>query len=159
MPRTIESLRNELNRLLNPTHAQTNSSRIAALEHEIENLVNQEELHWNQRSCTNWLTQGDDNNKFFHAIASERKHINHIKGLLEENGKWCVEENDIADINLKYFATLFLTSNPSDSEIETTIEYTCTHLDVSMNAILCAPYTETDIYKALFDMHPSKARL
>lgn len=117
----------------------------------------QEELHWNQRARVNWLAQGDGNTKFFHAFASERKRINHIKGLFDDTGHWCAKEKDIADINLKYFAQLFSSSKPVNHELETITANIYPVVQDSMNNILCAPYTESEIHKDLFDMHPSKA--
>lgn len=117
-PRKIESLRRELNGLLNLLQAQNNGCRIAELEHRVDKMVCQEEFHWNQRARINWLAQGDGNTKFFHVFASERKRINHIKGLFDDKGQWCANEKDIADINLKYFAQLFSSSKPLNHEIE-----------------------------------------
>lgn len=85
---TIESLRSELNELLKPNQVKNNSDIISQLEHIIDKLVMQEEVHWKQRARANWLSQGDGNTKFFHSFASERKRINHIKGILDDNGQW-----------------------------------------------------------------------
>ncbi|XP_073042054.1 uncharacterized protein [Primulina eburnea] len=157
LSRKIESLRKELNGLLNPIHSINNTRRIQELEHTIERLVVQEETHWKQRARTNWLAQGDGNTKFFHSFASQRKRINHIKGINDENGIWFVAEKDKADILLKFYANLFSSSNPSVLDFEAATLNTNSLVNDAMNAILCAPYTETDIYKALFDMQPSKA--
>ncbi|XP_073291073.1 uncharacterized protein [Primulina huaijiensis] len=97
IPRQIEALRKELNELIQPHKANLNAGRISQLEHLIEKLVLQEETHWKQRSRANWLKYGDGNTKFFHSVASERKRINHIKGIFNENGTWCVDNNDIAE--------------------------------------------------------------
>lgn len=157
MSRKIEAFRKELNGLLNPHHAIKNSGRISVLENTIEKLVVQEEMHWKQRARTNWLAHGDGNTKLFHSFASQRKRINHIKGLNDANGNWFVAEKDIANIILKFFANIFSSTNPSVLDIETATLNIIPLVDDSMNDILCAPYTENDIYKALFDMHPSKA--
>jgi hypothetical protein len=34
----------------------------------IELLLEQEEVHWQQRSRVNWLQQGDMNTRFFHSF-------------------------------------------------------------------------------------------
>jgi hypothetical protein len=39
----------------------------------IELLLEQEEVHWMQRSQTNWLQNGDHNTSFFHQFASARR--------------------------------------------------------------------------------------
>lgn len=73
IPRRIESLRKELNQLLTPNHVASNADKIVDLEHTIEKLVSQEELHWKQRAQTNWQVHGDGYTKFFHSFASQRK--------------------------------------------------------------------------------------
>lgn len=64
---------------MNSVRVTNNSYRISELEHDIERLLIQEEMHWNQRTRANWLAQGDGNIKFFHSFALERKRINRIK--------------------------------------------------------------------------------
>ncbi|XP_073038304.1 uncharacterized protein [Primulina eburnea] len=100
-PRKIELLRKEINELLTPSQAKNNSVRLVFLEHELEKLLIQEEMHWNQRARTNWMAHGDGNTKFFHSFASERKRSNLIKGLVDDSGRWWYKESDIADIFVK----------------------------------------------------------
>lgn len=64
IPRRIESLHKELNQFLTPNHAASNANKIFELEHTIEKLVSQEELHWKQKARTNWLAHGDGHTKF-----------------------------------------------------------------------------------------------
>ncbi|XP_073057409.1 uncharacterized protein [Primulina eburnea] len=101
------------------------------------------------------MAHGDGNTKFFHSFASERKCSNLIKRLVDDSGR--SKESDIADIFVKYYANLFKSTTPSDIEIEATISNILPTVDAAMNDILIAPYTEKEIRKALFDMHPSKA--
>ncbi|XP_073067166.1 uncharacterized protein [Primulina eburnea] len=157
LSRKIEALRKELDALMNPLKASSNERRINELENIIEKLVMQEEMHWKQRARTNWLVQGDGNTKFFHSFASQRKRSNHIKGLIDDNRQWVEAEKDIADVMLNFFANLFSSNHPSAAEIEEATKNISPLVDEAMNEILQEPFTESDIYKALFDMHPSKA--
>jgi hypothetical protein len=59
----------------------------------IELLLEQEEVHWQQRSRVNWLQYGDRNTSFFHSFASARRKKNFIKKLRGEDGDW-VEGTD-----------------------------------------------------------------
>jgi hypothetical protein len=43
---------------------------------DIEKLLEQEELHWAQRSRVNWLQHGDKNTAYFHNFANARKQKN-----------------------------------------------------------------------------------
>ena len=56
------------------------------LAKEIEELLEQEEMHWAQRSRINWLQNGDKNTSYFHNFAKERRKRNLIKKLRNENG-------------------------------------------------------------------------
>ncbi|XP_075504621.1 uncharacterized protein LOC142542059 [Primulina tabacum] len=135
LSRKIEALRKELDALMNPLKASSNERQINELENIIEKLVMQEEMHWKQRARTNWLAQG----------------------LIDDNGQWVEAEKDIADVMLNFFANLFSSNHPSAAEIEEATKNISPLVDEAMNEILQEPYIESDIYKALFDMHPSKA--
>lgn len=69
----ISMLRRERDRLLSSFHDRDNYNQIQNIEHEIEKLSDQEELHWKQRARVNWLNHGDRNTKFFHSSASTRR--------------------------------------------------------------------------------------
>lgn len=78
-------LRHELDGILSSNDAQNNISLIFYLHHEMEKPVLQNEIHWNQRARVNWLAHGDGNKKKkIHSFASERKRVNHLKGLVNE---------------------------------------------------------------------------
>lgn len=53
LPQKIASLRSELNVLLSGSNAQNNIAQICSLEHEIEKLVLQNEVHWSQHARIN----------------------------------------------------------------------------------------------------------
>jgi hypothetical protein len=54
----------------------------------VEILLEQEEIHWLQRSRVNWLSQGDKNTRFFHQFASARRKKNMIKRLKDDSKEW-----------------------------------------------------------------------
>ena len=54
----------------------------------IEILLEQDEVHWLQRSRANWLQHGDKNLAFFHSFASARRKKNFIKNLRNNDGVW-----------------------------------------------------------------------
>ncbi|XP_030502832.2 uncharacterized protein LOC115718003 [Cannabis sativa] len=56
-------------------------------ERILDDLLEQEETYWHQRSRINWLKAGDANTKYFHSRASGRKANNHIKKLQTNNGE------------------------------------------------------------------------
>jgi hypothetical protein len=49
-----------------------NSSEVNNLGHEVNLLVEKEEIFWRQRSRVAWLKEGDRNTKFYHILKEER---------------------------------------------------------------------------------------
>jgi hypothetical protein len=47
----------------------------------VDMLLEQQKIHWMQRSRANWLRQGDRNTSFFHNFASARRKKNFISKL------------------------------------------------------------------------------
>ncbi|KAK4394024.1 hypothetical protein Sango_1873200 [Sesamum angolense] len=58
--------------------SETQHRRVQYLEQQLETLRSKEELLWMQRSKAHWLTERDQNSKFFHAQASMRRRQNTI---------------------------------------------------------------------------------
>ena len=98
------------------TQADGDGSRgeeIDTLRKEINEMLDDEEIKWNQRSRVQWLTLGDRNTKYFCHKASQRKRKNEIRGLLDGEGNWCEDKKDIVNIIASYFKELFSTSFPT----------------------------------------------
>jgi hypothetical protein len=72
----------------------------------IELLLEQEEVHWMQRSRTNWLQNGDRNTSFFHQFASARRKKNRILKLKHDDN-WVEGTSNLKPLILQYFANLF----------------------------------------------------
>ena len=65
-------------------------------------LLKQEELYWKQRSRLRWLKEGDENTKFFHAVANGLRNRNHIPSIAQGNSR-IVENEEIG----KVFTSIF----------------------------------------------------
>ena len=61
-------------------------SEINTLRQEINDLLDSEEIMWQQRSKVQWMRLGDRNTKYFHLKALERKKENAINRIMDENG-------------------------------------------------------------------------
>jgi hypothetical protein len=55
---------------MNGPMTDENDAKAKELANLVEILLEQEEIHWLQRSRVNWLSQGDKNTRFFHQFAS-----------------------------------------------------------------------------------------
>jgi hypothetical protein len=71
-----------------------NDQRRSELANLIEKLLEQEEVHWSQRSRANWLKNGDNNTNYFHKFAIARKKKNYIKRLRDAHGN-CMEGTSV----------------------------------------------------------------
>jgi hypothetical protein len=58
--------------------------QVRQIEKELDDLLEYEELWWNQRSRALWLQHGDKNTKFFHQKATHRRRKNRIDFLTYE---------------------------------------------------------------------------
>lgn len=61
-------------------------NEINTLRQEINDLLDSEEIMWQQRSKVQWMRLGDRNTKYFHLKALERKKENAINRIMDENG-------------------------------------------------------------------------
>jgi hypothetical protein len=132
-----------------------NSEEASAVERELCELFEREEVMAKQRSRVDWLKEGDRNTSFFHARASARRRTNKIKALIREDGSRCTDTAEIKVQVENFYGNLF-SSEPCDST-ESIIDSMDGKVTADMNASLCKPYTNEEIKTALFQMGATKA--
>ncbi|XP_073049662.1 uncharacterized protein [Primulina eburnea] len=137
IPQQLISKRKQLATLRTHEHWHESTSRIRALEREVEDLATKNEVYWKQRSRVNWLAHGDRNSKYFHACVSARRTNNFISGLVSAHGD--------------------CSNNPTENEKNTILSCVPETIDEQVNDVLCALFSTAEVRKALFDMHPEKA--
>ena len=133
---------------LTRSNGTENWHEIRRVKEEINSMLDNEELHWRQRSRSIWLKAGDKNTKFFHQRASQRRRKNNIVGVFDGGGQWHETEEGIARVAEDYFQELFTTSNPTI--IELVVENVDRVVTPLMNQQLLQPYTAEEVKKALF---------
>ena len=119
------------------------NSQIRTLCDEVNLLLHQDELHWQQRSHEVWLAAGDKNTKFFHQRVKQRKGKNTMKGILDSNGTSCDNEGQMGDIAINYFEGMF--SRSTDLEWEATVGSIDRVVTLEMNRHLLAPFTAIEV--------------
>lgn len=77
------------------------------MHQNLANLLLQEESYWRQRSKVFWLSDGDSNSKFFHALASAYRQRNTRKKLHNDSGNWLTAHDDLCSLVRNYFTTIF----------------------------------------------------
>lgn len=132
-----------------------NLDMINRTKREVNKLLHKEEVFWRKRSRAIWLMSGDKNTKFFHQRVSQRRQKNHIEGQIDMSGVWHTEEDKVAEIAMDYYKALFSASAPTHMpEVLDTADKV---VSCDMRHILLLPYTENEVWVALFQMHLSKS--
>ena len=155
IPKKIQEKKRALNSL-SMIDRGTRGAEVNQLKREINELLDCEETIWRQRSKTHWYREGDQNTKFFHARASERrKKKNTILGLWNDGGVWCESKDNIVATAISYFKKIYSTSSPCGISEVTCAVPRCVTED--MNAELTKVFTRDEVTNALKQLHPTKA--
>ncbi|KAL0008623.1 hypothetical protein SO802_010125 [Lithocarpus litseifolius] len=117
VPRQIQKKRNVLNDLVLRDQNGRNGREINKIRKEINELLDCEEVMWQQRSKVQWMGLGDCNTKYFHSKASGRKKKNTITKLLDELGVWRESILGMAEVAVSYFEKLYITSHPDRIQV------------------------------------------
>uniref|UniRef100_A0A2N9GYK3 Reverse transcriptase domain-containing protein n=1 Tax=Fagus sylvatica TaxID=28930 RepID=A0A2N9GYK3_FAGSY len=130
-------------------------ANINGLRKELNLLLGKEEKFWRQRSRTSWLAQGDRNTKYFHGRATQRRRRNSVSKLCDERGRWHESNEEIAELMIEYYTTLFTTSNPTHlAEATSEVQKVVT---LEMNNNLTREFKAEEVEQAIQQMAPSKA--
>ena len=101
------------------------------------------------------MKDGDQNSKFFHAVASQRKRRNEIQKLQDSDGGWYSQQSDLERVATDYFQLMF--TSASTSSVQHVINHVREVVTSDMNDMLLAKFTHDKVKRALFQMHPTKA--
>ncbi len=74
----------------------------ANVKWQLGKAILEEEILWKARARQQWLKEGDDNTKFFHAVANGRRRVNTI-GAVEDEGRLLAGE----EVKMEYFYNRF----------------------------------------------------
>ncbi|XP_030479565.1 uncharacterized protein LOC115696822 [Cannabis sativa] len=147
----VETLNNAPYRIAEAMNSLKNSEAF------LDELLEQEEIYWQQRSQVDWLNEGDRNTKFFHAKASARKSNNTIKFMHVENGTRVTAKHEIAAAIHDYFAEIFTASTLDEDALITTLNAIPTTIATEMNVNLLKPFEVADVEVALHSMALDKS--
>ena len=76
-------------------------------------------------------------------------------GLLDSEGRWQVNPENIDGIILEYFGSIFKSNKPA--EFEASLSAIHPKLTLAMNATLTANFRAEEVWNALQQMHPTKS--
>ncbi|KAL4297544.1 hypothetical protein GQ457_12G009380 [Hibiscus cannabinus] len=127
----------------------------SSLQLELEQLLDQEELLWKQKSRSDWISFGDRNTAYFHKRATLNKRINRITKLQLASGEWCDDDAILHDEAVLFFRNLFA----NDGKVRGTFPLSGHFPDLSaeeMEGLDRVPSME-EIKDSLFAMSPLKS--
>ena len=155
IPKKIQEKKKALSALTKDDIDRQNGAEISRVWSEINELLDEEEIWWQQRSKVQWLGKGDRSTKYFHHRASERRKKNTINDLWNEEGVWCDSKENIASATIAYFEEIYTTTHPT--RVEEVTNLLPRKVTMEMNVDLIRDFTIEEVRLALNQMHPTKA--
>ena len=136
--------------------SEEESQKRGILKEELEHLMELEELYWQQRGGEKWVLEGDMNSSFFHLVANGRKRRKAIMSLEHEGGT-ITEPSQIQEAIYTYYKQLFGKSHQRKVSLTTEVWENSRKLTEEDNELLCRPFTEEEVKRAVFDMKENTA--
>ncbi|KAK9008452.1 hypothetical protein V6N11_075346 [Hibiscus sabdariffa] len=96
-----------IDRALQKRHSDFLVDLDSRLRKELDIMLEQEEKLWFQKAGAMWVHFGDHNTQFFHASAKSRYRVNSILRLKKDDGEWCEDQDELKELVVSYFQTLF----------------------------------------------------
>lgn len=78
---SITKERDKINQDMANSYSDSLHNNLIQLQKEHQQALTQKEIYWKQRSRICWLKEGNNNTKFYHAFATNRKRCNMFKVL------------------------------------------------------------------------------
>uniref|UniRef100_A0A803P614 Reverse transcriptase domain-containing protein n=1 Tax=Cannabis sativa TaxID=3483 RepID=A0A803P614_CANSA len=147
----VNNLNNTLNR------SNTIMEELRTSESILDDLLEQEEIYWQQRSRVEWMSSGDRNTKFFHAKASARQSNNRIKFLINDAGLKVHSRSDLISVIESYFQNIFQAAPMDDDALSSVLDTIPVMVSADMNHGLTQPFTRAEVDAALQSMSPDKS--
>lgn len=76
---------------------------------------------------------------------------------MDDNGKWCTEEEEIKSTVESFYASLFTSNSPSNAACKSVLEAMQPLISSVDNAALLRPFTKEGVFEAISQTHPCKA--
>ncbi|XP_031120628.1 uncharacterized protein LOC116023758 [Ipomoea triloba] len=120
------------------------------LINDLNEVLDQEEAFWFQKSRMDWIKDGDRNTRFYQNAAVIRRNKNRIR-FLKINGSWTDNHPSLSSHITDFFTSLFCRVETIDAAVLTPVadEHTITHTQ-AMGLCRQAPLDE--VRKAVFGM-------
>jgi hypothetical protein len=131
------------------------SSLLQKLHADLIKKQKEDDLYWRQRAKEDWLRYGDQNSRFFHASANQKKRASLITVIKHEQGRKWETEDQIGEAFTQYFQNLFTTSGIR--QMGSVLAEVEPRVTGSLNEALVKEFTNEEVGIALNQMALLKA--
>ncbi|GMI76948.1 hypothetical protein HRI_001364100 [Hibiscus trionum] len=91
-------------------HSESLAALAATLKLELETVMDQKEISWHQKACSQWISQGDRSTKFFYTLVIARRRANRISALQRDDGGWFSNANELMQLATTFYRDMFTSS-------------------------------------------------
>ncbi|KAL9151827.1 hypothetical protein ABFS82_11G077500 [Erythranthe guttata] len=142
--RRIEKIQKKMHALRCGLQTENSKLELQNLKKELEEVYEEQDLYWRQRSKIQWIREGDRNTKFFHAKATMRNKSNRVNRIRDNSGDWVATDSGIEDVISRYFGHIFSSTNPRDEEIDEVLGHIERRVSDEAYQQLSEPFTEEE---------------
>jgi hypothetical protein len=129
------------------------SSFRTLLKAHIRKLLTVQNTYWRQRFTQRMVQYGDENTKFFHAMATERYRKNVVTQILDDNGRMVSDHSEKSALFFQEFRKRLGSTVPTIMQFDLqTLMQPCSDLDN-----LCLPFNSEEIDAIILDLPNDKA--
>jgi hypothetical protein len=131
------------------------SEEVRAIEKELHEVYEREEIMYRQRSWVEWLKAGDQNTKYFQNRASHRRRKNTIQSLRRSDKSKCSTDVEMRALAQDFYLSLY--SSEGANNMDSILDLVEPLVSDQMNNKLLKEISNSEIEAALFQMGPTKA--
>jgi mannosylglycoprotein endo-beta-mannosidase len=121
------------------------------LEGELENLMEEEEIYWQQRGGEKWSLEGDKNTEFFHLVANGRRRKKTILSLEQGDGV-TMDPRQIRGVIYNFYKQLFGSQDRTTIRLSEGVWRLRGRLTLDDNVELTRPFLEEEVRNVVFGM-------
>jgi hypothetical protein len=140
---------------LQAMHGLPNRELLKKLQIEANSMLAQEDLHWRQRAKELWLKCGDQNTKFFHACANQRRRKNFISKIRDGRDRVWESGEDVENAFVEHFTNLY--RSESNGATDVGLQGLEGRVSNEMNVCFLKEFSKEEVLEALRQMAPLKA--
>ncbi|KAG7544019.1 Ribonuclease H domain [Arabidopsis thaliana x Arabidopsis arenosa] len=131
-------------------------SKEEGLIKEFDEVLEQEELIWFQKSREKWIAHGDRNTQYFHTSTIIRRRRNRIEMLKDDENKWVSEPKEIETLAVGYYKRLY-SMDDVDLVVEQLPQFGFSALTREEVNDLNTPFSRLEVESAIKGMGKFKA--